>query len=1005
MTHPRPVLPKADWIRLNELLEQGLAIEPGGRAAWLAALPPEAATLRDLLRELLAESGPAADPPVDRFGSSVARVAADALAAMRRERPGDLIGPWRLERLLAEGGMGDVWLATRADGVLQRKVALKLPRTEWVDRGLTLRIARERSILARLQHPHIAVLYDAGVGQDGRPYLALEYVEGVPIQAWCQGREQRDVLRLFVQLSRAVAYAHAQLVIHRDLKPSNVLVTDDGTPKLLDFGISKMLEGDVLAANETDLTRESGRRLTLAYAAPEQVLGQPVGVACDVYALGVMLFELLTGQRLYAHTEGRALEDEILRGEPRQPSAAAADKARVRALRGDLDAIVLTALKREPGARYQSATALADDLDNYLAGQPVKARPDSRTYRLRKFLARNRLPVAAGTVVVIALALGLGVALWQAERATALNTFLLSLIRQADPRVSQQTRDADLAMLASIENKIDREFRGSPDQLLQLRLTVGEAYRNRGEMTAARRVFQRAADEAASQVAHDDLMLLTARVRASDYNLIVSTQASEQLDRAIDILRKKGLKGGATAELLIDALLIRHELLQSFGLPAYVPVERRLDKIREANDVALRSFGEGSRQQLRVVVPLAYWTSLFERRSAARQWLESSLQQAQLRNDGATASVEYLIAHANRAALRCEDGVEQAEALTAMRQAIDEVRTAHGPTSVLLEELLLSFGRCQRAAGDPTNITSEADVYEIAAARERPPATNVMRRAQGALRQALRVHDLSAAERFYRSAMENAEAVPEPAFRERLMTFARISRVCLLAQRGEAEAAEQAAAPLIADSDAVYAKIGRLTRQQGELWTCLSHAQRQQGRYAEALRTLQTFIERCRATRLSPELALTCEGEALIERALVELDTGRTSAAQATIEARLAMSRVMQRHPTYVLAYGRVLLATGRAAEAIEPLRTNYETWRSLRPDSPYAAEALYWLGRANQAVGEARGRQMVDQASKALANSPVKSHQRLATERKHRQENRCIASPSGVACARSDRG
>ena len=306
--------------------------------------------------------------------------------------------------------------------------------------GLTLRIARERAILARLQHPHIALLYDAGLGADGRPYLALEYVEGVTIDAWCRARELRDVLRLFVLLARAVAYAHAQLVIHRDLKPSNVLVSADGTPKLLDFGISKMLEGDVQAADETELTRLVGRRLTLAYAAPEQFLGQAVGVACDVYALGVMLFELLTGQRLYAQTERHALEDEILRGEPRRPSDVAADRGRAKALRGDLDAIVLHALRREPTARYASAGALADDLERYVAGDPVKARPDSRLYRLRKFVVRHVWPVAAGAAVLGALGVGLGVVLWQAQRATALTDFVLALLRQADPHATRQTR-------------------------------------------------------------------------------------------------------------------------------------------------------------------------------------------------------------------------------------------------------------------------------------------------------------------------------------------------------------------------------------------------------------------------------------------------------------------------------------------------------------------------------------------------------------------------------------
>ncbi len=572
MKHPRPTLPKADWLRLNELLGQALAMEPAGWAAWLATLPPEQATLRELLRELLADTDSAgAEGPRDALGSSVARVAADALDSMRRDRPGDRIGPWRLERLLAEGGMGEVWLAQRSDGVVQRNVALKLPRAEWVDRGLTARIARERAILARLQHPHIAVLYDAGLGDDGRPYLALEYVDGVPINTWCERLELREILRLFVQLARAVAHAHAQLVIHRDLKPGNVLVTADGTPKLLDFGISKLLEGDEIAADTTEITRQSGHRLTLAYAAPEQVLAQPVGVACDVYALGVMLFELLTGQRLYTNKEGRALEDEILRGEPRRPSDVASDRSRARALRGDLDAIVLTALRRESSQRYSSAGRLADDIESYLAGEPVRARPDSRLYRWRKFVARHALPLSAALAAVVALGVGLGVALWQAERATALNTFLLSLIRHADPNASRQTRTADLALLAAIEDKIEQEFKGSAEERLRLRLTVGEAYRNRGEMMAARRAFQRAVDQAAPHLAADNLWLLTARVRASDITLIVSTAASEQLDRAIEVLRRKAWRSAGDDELLIDALLTRQELQLGYGLPANLP--------------------------------------------------------------------------------------------------------------------------------------------------------------------------------------------------------------------------------------------------------------------------------------------------------------------------------------------------------------------------------------------------------------------------------------------------
>ena len=979
MKTPRPALPKTDWIRLNELLEQALAIEPAERAAWLAALPPESAALRDLLRELLAESGAAVESSADRFGSSVGRVAVDALAGMRRERPGDLIGPWRLERLLAEGGMGDVWLAARADGVVQRTVALKLPRAEWVDRGLTRRIERERSILARLQHPHIAVLYDAGLSAEGRPYLALEYVQGVPIDAWCQGRELRDMLRLFVQLARAVAYAHAQLVIHRDLKPSNVLVTAEGTPKLLDFGISKMLEGDVAAADEGDLTRESGRRLTLAYAAPEQVLGQPVGVACDVYALGVMLFELLTGQRLYAHTEGRALEEEILRGELRRPSDVAGDRRRAKALRGDLDAIVLTALRRESSQRYSSAGRLADDIESYLAGEPVKARPDSRLYRGRKFVARHALPVSAALAVVVALAVGLGLTVWQADRATAVTDFVLSVIRHADPNTSRQTRAADLAMLTAIEDKIEQEFKGSAQEQLKLWLTVGEAYRNRGEMMAARRVYQRAVDQAAPHVSAVDLSLLTARVRASDSTLIVSTAASEQLDRAIDALRRRVLRSTVEDELLLDALLTRHELQLAYGLPAAMPAERRLEIGREALALAMDRFGAGSRPHLRVVAAIENGINNIEGLSAARNLLESAVEQARQRGTAVTSGAEFLVVEARRAARQCEDRASTAEAAASLRNTIDQVRAAHGPASLQLEEVYQALGRCRRALKDPQAFASFVAAYEIAAAREQPPSTHLMRQAGSAFDAAMQARQLALATRLLRSALDNAEAIPEPALRERLTTSQRVGRVCLLATGGDSVAAERVAAPLIAYSDAVYAQVRRLTPRQGELWTCLSQVQRQQGHFDDALKTLGTFIERCATTPLAPALRLQCEGEALIERALIEVDTGRAADAQATLATRMAMSPETADHPTYALAHGRVLLASGQAAQALEPLQRHHATWAALQPDSPYTAEALYWLGRAHQAAGQARGRTMVEEARNRLANSPVWSHRRLA--------------------------
>ncbi len=587
-------------------MSEGLELEGDARTNWLGGLPDGDHDLRPMLVELLSQSDVSGFDGTSQTLQPVVQLASAAIAAMRREQAGDRIGPWQLERLLAEGGMGAVWVAQRADGVMQRRAALKLPRAEWVDHGLSQRLARERAILARLQHPHIAVLFDAGLADGGRPYLALEYVDGVPIDAYCQGRELKDVLRLMVQVVRAVAYAHGQLVIHRDLKPANVLVTPDGSPKLLDFGISKLIEGEATPVEATALTRLAGRPMTLAYAAPEQVLALPITVAADVYALGVMLAELLAGARLYRSQEPRALEAEILTGDLRVPSAIASDKARARALKGDLDAIVATALKRQPHERYDSAAALADDLERYLDGEPVRARPDSRAYRLKKFIARNALAVGAASAIVLALGTAWALALWQgieartqAQRATALNTFVLGLIRTADPNASRpRPRPPTWPCSTPSSSASTTSSTARPDQLLQLRVTVGEAYKNRGEMIAAQRVFQtrrrRGHAPPARQRPHP-AHRTGARLRPEPDRLDRLGRAACPGHRDAAPTRPDD---SAAADLLLDALLIRIELAQNYGVPDYL-TRGDTRSVAEVESFALKHFGPGSRQHLR----------------------------------------------------------------------------------------------------------------------------------------------------------------------------------------------------------------------------------------------------------------------------------------------------------------------------------------------------------------------------------------------------------------------
>jgi serine/threonine-protein kinase len=344
-------------------------------------------------------------------------------------QPDAEVGSYRLIRELGRGGMGAVWLAERIDGKLKRQVALKFPYTGPNQRQLVERLARERDILASLEHPNIARLYDADVTALGQPFLVLEYVDGIPINEYCDQHRLtvRERLVLFLQVLNAVQYAHMHLVIHRDLKPSNILLTKDRVAQLLDFGVAKLIsEGEI---REPALTQFGGRALTPEYASPEQINGGPITTACDIYALGVVLYELLTGNRPYQVKPGPGLlEAAIANADVVAPSRSTVDletaRKRVltanqlgRALRGDLDTIVLKALRREPSQRYASADALAQDIGRYLDGEPVTAQVESFTYRAAKFVGRHRFGVAASAAVIAAILVGAGVALWQARQA------------------------------------------------------------------------------------------------------------------------------------------------------------------------------------------------------------------------------------------------------------------------------------------------------------------------------------------------------------------------------------------------------------------------------------------------------------------------------------------------------------------------------------------------------------------------------------------------------------
>ena len=366
-------------VEMSRLLDDALPLKTADRRRWLEQLGPEHRQLIPALRQALLPQQNTGSGPVrlDTLPKTDAGAGEQPMVASG-VKPGERVGPYQLVRPLGAGGMAEVWLAQRADGTFRREVALKLPMLSRLRPDLARRFAREREILARLEHVNIARLYDAGVTPGGLPYLAMEYVPGEPLTDWCDAHRLglRERVRLFLQVLDAVQYAHGRHVIHQDLKPSNILVTEAGHVRLLDFGVAKLLSAQ--DERHTQLTQLYGRALTPAYASPELLRGECPNTASDIYSLGVVLYELLAGSRPY-----------------RIKSSVS------RSLRGDLDAIVLRALSKAPHQRYDSASALADDLQRYLSSRPVQARPHSPLYRAGKFMLRHRAAIATAAALAV----------------------------------------------------------------------------------------------------------------------------------------------------------------------------------------------------------------------------------------------------------------------------------------------------------------------------------------------------------------------------------------------------------------------------------------------------------------------------------------------------------------------------------------------------------------------------------------------------------------------------
>jgi eukaryotic-like serine/threonine-protein kinase len=559
----------AQRARVDALLDDMFDLPEAERIANLRARRIEdsavLAEVESLLRSASASSGFLSIPPKPPAEELIP----DGTLGLR-------LGAWRITRLLGRGGMGEVYEATRADGNFEQRVAIKLLQRDAA--AQMERFQAERQILARLEHPGIARLYDGGVTEDGRPFMAMEYVEGRSITEYCQvthaSLEQR--LALFIQVCDAVAYAHRNLIVHRDLKPSNILVTPNGAVKLLDFGIAKLLD-----AQRARVTQAASTPMTPICAAPEQLTGGTVTTATDVYALGLLLFELLSGAHPWMGSDTPVLQamrtvlqrpaPSLSRTAETQPNA----PVPARLLRGDLDAIVAKALRKEPGDRYATVEAIKLDVERSLRGEPVEAREGARLYVISRTLRRYRWAAAAVSAVIVSLAVGLGVAAWQAEKAAqerdvarrdaareeAVRYNLTGLFRAA---ISDQGSKATTAkgMIDSSAQRVLKEYRDQPLLAGQVVLTLSDLYSALEDVSGAAALLEGFLAEADSKA--DPFAVADARQKLASMELLRG-----HADRAETLLAQAEAFWRASpqryAEERLEGLVTRAKLQRTRG--------------------------------------------------------------------------------------------------------------------------------------------------------------------------------------------------------------------------------------------------------------------------------------------------------------------------------------------------------------------------------------------------------------------------------------------------------
>jgi eukaryotic-like serine/threonine-protein kinase len=964
----REIMQKLDidarrWAELNRLLGEALDQPAAQRAQWIETLAHDFDDLKPSLRDLLSR---AAEVETSDFLNALPRVdidAAEPTPDALTEQPGNLVGPYRLVHELGGGGMGTVWLAQRPDGLINRPVALKLPHGAWQRAGLAERMAREREILATLNHPNIAQLYDAGLTAAGQPYLALEYIAGRPIDAYCRAEQlgPKACLELFAQVANAVAYAHGKLVIHRDLKPANILVTAEGQVRLLDFGIAKLL--DEGSAYATQLTELSGRALTPDYASPEQILGEPLTIASDVYSLGVILYELLSGTRPYKlkRDSRGALEDAIVQAEPARPSAVA-DRQRSRALRGDLDTIVTKALKKNPHERYATVHALLEDIQRYLTSRPLLAQPDSARYRLAKFILRNKLAVATTAAISIALIGGSALVAWQAsvataerKRAEAVKEFIASVFREADPTRGAGNVLSAAELLGQAENRL-KSGDGDPALTLELLTIISESLFGLQQNAEAARVAEEALQLQSTSGVRD--MLLKARLH------LVLSQAYEYLGRNDDAYAElqRSYTELARSERPNDPLSVQiklHEAALGLAISDFAVTERAANEAIAAASVITGAHSA----EVATAMQLLSQAYIFTKRGelAVERSKQAFDLMRQLHADDMThPKVMDSAMYYSQALAFVGDFDEAAEVIHA---AIENAIRVFGRDNRMVGEL-----HARAVPPDLERGALKAAVESARAAiaihlREAEPGTG-----QHAFLARLLGHSLLAARAGPQAvtALEEAVRLSTATGSTNSALHARVSLGMALGFAGRMAEGEKELQRTLAESEPG-------SRQHHQALRHLGTVARLQGRSADAVRWLEQAIAEAGVERLHRnDLAA-----GLVEMGLAQLALGEIAAAQDFfVRAETLFEEFQSEHTTPARAdlqvgMARVQMQARNYVDALQLLEKADVFWHEFDPRNRGAGETAVWLGRCYLALGRnAEGRAALSRANKILAGA-----------------------------------